>query len=116
MIIDQNGRIVNAGFVLGLTDGVVSPLRGRRIWPRGRSIRLDVVQNVSAVSARCMVIRKEVFAAAGGFDASSFPKHYADVDLCLRLMTKGLLNAFVPFAEVTADPPETADPESIDKL
>jgi glycosyltransferase involved in cell wall biosynthesis len=116
MIIGRDGRIVNAGYVLGIAGDVVSAFRGHRLWPSGRSIRLDVAQNVSAVSAECMVVSKEAFTAAGGFDASTFPDHYADVDLCLRLMAKNLRNVFVPFAEVTANPPEMADQESLEVL
>ncbi len=115
-LIVSSGHIENAGYVLGLTGGVASPFRGHRVWPRGRSVRLDVVQNVSAVSAGCMVIRKETFTEAGGFDASSFPEHYADVDLCLRLMAKNLMTVFVPFAEVTANPPELDDAGSLEIL
>lgn len=116
LIVGRNRKIINAGYVSGLTGGVASPYIGHRVWPRGRAVRLDVVQNVSAVSVGCMVIRKETFNAAGGFDARSFPEYNADVDLCLRLMAKGLMNVFVPFAEVTANPPESNDSGSLEIL
>ena len=60
--------------------------------------RLYYAQNVSAVSAACMLISKEVFEQLGGFD-EMFVKIYYDVDLCVRAMQEGYLNVFTPYSE-----------------
>ena len=59
-----------------------------------------MIHNVSALSADCMVIRREVFEAAGGFDIEQFPSYYGDVDLCLRLREMGLRSVWTPYARV----------------
>lgn len=61
--------------------------------------RLKMVQNLSAVTGACVMVRKEVFEEAGGFD-ESFPLTYNDVDLCLSLRKKGYLVVWTPYAEL----------------
>jgi hypothetical protein len=63
-------------------------------------MRLWVIQNISAVSASCMAIRRDVFNAAGGFDSATFPNCYGDIDLCLRLRDQGLRTVWTPYAKV----------------
>ncbi len=100
MIYDERKRIKSAGFVLGVGDGIASAFQNSPLSPRGRSIRLDVPQNVAAVSADCLVIARDKFNNAGGFDAEAFGKKYGDVDLCCRLVIRGLMNVWTPRAEV----------------
>jgi GT2 family glycosyltransferase len=54
---------------------------------------------MSAVTAACLVVRKEVFDAVGGFD-EKLAVAQNDVDLCLRLRARGLRNVWTPFAEL----------------
>jgi len=54
---------------------------------------------VSAVTGACLLVRKEYFRELGGLD-ESFAVALNDVDFCLRLREKGLLNVFTPFAEL----------------
>ena len=59
--------------------------------------QLAIVEDVSAVSAECMMIRKNVFEKAGGF-AETYKDSLYDADLCLKLRKKGLYNIYTPFA------------------
>lgn len=61
--------------------------------------RLCYAQNVSAVTAACMMMRKSVFEQIGGFD-EEFTVAYNDVDLCVKALDKGYLNIFTPGAEM----------------
>ncbi len=61
--------------------------------------RLQIVQNLSAVTAACMMVRRDVFDEAGGFD-ESFSLALNDVDLCLKIRQKGYLIVFTPYAEL----------------
>lgn len=61
--------------------------------------RLKVVQNLSAVTGACVMVRREVFEAVGGFD-ESLPVTYNDVDLCLNLRKEGYLIVWTPHAEL----------------
>jgi GT2 family glycosyltransferase len=46
---------------------------------------------VDYCSAACLLIRRETFLAAGGFDPLFDPAYFEDVDLMLKLRSKGLL-------------------------
>lgn len=61
--------------------------------------RLCYAQNVSAVTGACMMLRKSLFDSVGGL-SEDFAVALNDVDLCLKLREKGLLNVFTPFAEL----------------
>jgi glycosyltransferase involved in cell wall biosynthesis len=100
MIVDRRGQILNAGFTLGLFSGVASVFQAAPISPRGRALRLDVTQNVSALSAACLAIRRDVFDDVGGFDEENFGESYGDVDLCLRLIDSGRRNVWTPWATI----------------
>lgn len=61
--------------------------------------RLCYAQNVSAVTGACLLVKKSLFEEVGGLD-ESFAISLNDVDFCLKLREKGLLNVFTPFAEL----------------
>jgi glycosyltransferase involved in cell wall biosynthesis len=60
--------------------------------------RTQVVQNFSAVTAGCMVLRRSVFEEVGMFDEKTFAVRYNDVDLCLRIVEAGYWNVWTPYA------------------
>ena len=59
-----------------------------------------VARNVSAVTAACLVVRREVFEQVGGFDADNLPVSYNDVDLCLKIQAAGYRNLWTPAAKL----------------
>ncbi len=61
--------------------------------------RLCYAQDVSAVTGACLLVRKSWYDRLGGLD-EDFAVALNDVDFCLRLREKGLLNVFTPFAEL----------------
>lgn len=60
--------------------------------------RLCYAQNVSAVTGAALMVKKADYEAVGGLD-EGYAVALNDVDFCLRLREKGLLNVFTPFAE-----------------
>lgn len=62
--------------------------------------RLHLAQNYSAVTAACLVVRREVFTAVGGLDADHLAVAFNDVDFCLRVRDAGYRNLWTPFAEL----------------
>jgi GT2 family glycosyltransferase len=99
-IADERDRIVHAGYILGINGGVGRPHFGYHAGDQGEFERLAVDQNFSAVSDECMAIRRELFDSIGGFDESTFPENYADIDLCLRLHTAWLRIVWTPWAKI----------------
>jgi GT2 family glycosyltransferase len=56
---------------------------------------LRAVNNYSAVTAACMMVRREVFEQVGGFD-ESLAVAFNDVDFCLRVRAAGFRNVYLP--------------------
>ncbi len=98
-----DGTIQHAGIVTGLgRDRIAGHPYGAA--PRGLIGSfgdLLLAREVSAVTAACMVVRRDVFAKVGGFDQVNLPVSYNDVDFCLRLRERGYRNIVTPFAELT---------------
>lgn len=95
-----DGTIRHAGMVLGMgVDRAVGRSHYRcQKNELGYMGRLFYSQNVSAVTSECMMVDREVFDSLGGFDEAYINRYY-DIDFCLKLMKKGYLNVFTPYAE-----------------
>ncbi len=97
----ENKTIQHAGVVLALgahrTAG--HSHYGQHRENLGYMGRLCYTQNVSAVTGACLLVKKRLFEEAGGLD-EGFAISLNDVDFCLKLREKGLLNVFTPFAEL----------------
>ena len=61
--------------------------------------KVGVIHNLSAVTAACMMLRKDVFEEVGGFD-ENLAVAYNDVELCLKIREKGYLIVYTPYAEL----------------
>lgn len=90
------GGVEQCGLVLGMDNSVGLAFRGLSGGRQGYMNRLLVQQNVSALSASCLMMRREVFTELGGFDAELFPVYYADADLSIKLTQAGYLLALEP--------------------
>lgn len=62
--------------------------------------RAVLAQQVSAVSAACLLVRHDLFDAVGGLDAENLTVAYNDVDFCLKLHAAGYRNVYVPYANL----------------
>lgn len=58
-----------------------------------------VNRNYLAVTAACLMIRREVYEQVGGMD-ETFPLNYNDVDLCLKVHQAGYRNVVTPYAQL----------------
>ncbi|WP_433886507.1 glycosyltransferase [Pseudomonas vranovensis] len=102
--VSSAGFVVNAGLVLGLHGPVGTPFMGQSAAVSGYMNRLIAVQNLSAVSADCMLVRREIFAELGGLDAQAFAAELFDTDFCLRVRNHGYLVVWTPYALVARLP------------
>ncbi len=95
-----NETVQHAGIIIGL-GGYAG--HSHKMSPRnnpGYFNRLMTVQNLSAVTAACLMIKKKIYEEVNGMDEVKFKVAYNDVDFCLRVLEKGYLNIFTPFAEM----------------
>lgn len=93
-----DGRIQHAGVVLGI--GEAAGHAHKLLYPaqEGYFRRHALPQFVSAVTAACLVLRKDRFEAVGGLDEENFPVAFNDVDLCLKLGQRGWKSFYEPRA------------------
>jgi GT2 family glycosyltransferase len=73
--------------------------RGQPHDCQGDTGELRHVREVPAVTAACMLMRRELFCDLGGFD-ERLPVTFGDVDLCLRLRARGLPAIVTPHARL----------------
>jgi GT2 family glycosyltransferase len=99
MLVYPNNRIQHAGVVLG-AGGVAAHTYSRKARDtRGYHDRALVAQDVSCVTAACMLVRRHVFLDVGGFD-ETLAIAYNDVDFCLRVRDAGWRIVWTPNAEL----------------
>ncbi|CAM3775117.1 Hyaluronan synthase [Vibrio aerogenes CECT 7868] len=90
----QHGGVILVGGVAG---------HAHKHLPKGMpgySCRAIVPQNFSAVTAACLVIRKEIFDELGGLNAENLSVAFNDIDFCLRVQEAGYFNVWTPYAEL----------------
>jgi len=98
-LLDREGRVAMAGLVLGLRGGASSLFQGESDDRAGYLYRQQVVQNFSAVSGRCLLVRAEIFHAIP--DCGSFATQpFADVNFCLQVGQAGYLVVWTPHARL----------------
>jgi len=98
MLFYPNDTIQHAGVFL---DGVAAGHLhlGYSRGAAGYGNRARLMQNTSAVTAACLVVRKAVWETVGGMD-EAFAVAFNDVDFCLRVRACGYLNLWLPQAEL----------------
>jgi GT2 family glycosyltransferase len=99
MLYYPSDTIQHAGVILGMGGVAGHPFlnipRGR-LGYHGRAI---LEQDLSCVTAACMVMRREAFEDIGGFD-EALAIAFNDVDLCVRLRQKGWRIIWTPAVEM----------------
>lgn len=95
-----DGTIQHAGIGIGIKMLAGHFFRGFAGDSSGYFGRLKYAQNVSAVTAACMMIPRRVYEEMNGLE-ESFSVVFNDVDLCLRIRRAGYLIVWTPWAELT---------------
>lgn len=91
--------IQHAGIVMGLIGLAGHVHRYFEKEHPGYFGRLNITQNISAVTAACLMVKKSLFEEIGGLDDKNLAVAFNDVDFCLRLREKGYLNIYTPYCE-----------------
>ncbi len=94
-----DNTIQHAGVILGI-GGVGG--HSHKYFPRsneGYMSRTKIAQNLSAVTAACIMVPRRVWDEVGGLD-ETFEVAFNDVDFCMRIRKAGYLIVFTPFAEL----------------
>ncbi|MFJ2428959.1 glycosyltransferase [Pseudomonas sp. NPDC087804] len=93
-------RLQHGGVLVGL-GGVAG--HSHKYLPKGDLgyfCRAALIQEFSAVTAACLIIKKSIFDEVGGLDEVNLKVAFNDVDFCLRVQEAGYKNVWTPFAEL----------------
>jgi len=96
----SDGRIQHAGVILSEHN---IAMHGHRYFDGdadGYQGRLKLVQNYSAVTGACLVVRKEIYEQVGGLNEEHLAVAYNDVDFCLKVREAGYRNLWTPYAKL----------------
>lgn len=91
--------VQHAGIVIGVGGFAGHILTGSKRGENGYFGRLSAIQDISAVTAACLMIKRSVFEEIGGFD-EEFGVALNDVDLCMKVRDTGKLIIFNPWVEM----------------
>ncbi len=92
-----DGRVQSAGIVTGIMGFAGSMMVAERGDDPGYMGRAVLTQDLSAVTAACMMVQRKAFLKAGGFP-DEFTVALGDVDFCLSLRDAGYRIVFEPAA------------------
>ena len=95
-----NGMVQHAGVVLGL-HGLVGHTGND--WYKddiGYFGYNQTTHSTSAVTAACLLCKREDYLAVGGLDEKDFPVNFNDVDFCLKLRRLGKRIVWTPEAQL----------------
>ena len=90
--------IQHAGVIMGYSGIAGHAFIGTPRGVGGYYSRIVCMQEYSAVTAACLMIKKEIFQNVNGFD-ESFEVAFNDIDLCLRVLKTGKLIVYDPYAQ-----------------
>ena len=93
-------RIQHAGVILGGGGVAAHAHKGLSRSNHGYFSRAILVQDLSAVTAACLLVRRSAYLEVGGFDEAHLKVAFNDVDFCLRLRQHGYRIVYTPYAEL----------------
>ncbi|MBV6304446.1 glycosyltransferase [Candidimonas humi] len=67
---------------------------------RGYFSRAALIQNLSVVTAACLLVKKAIYLEVGGLNEADLKIAFNDVDFCLRVRDAGYRNVWTPYAEL----------------
>ncbi|MGN0706706.1 MAG: glycosyltransferase [Faecalibacterium sp.] len=99
MLYYPDDTIQHAGVVTGLGGYAGHSHKYKRRGGSGYMFRAATVQDFSAVTGACLLVKASVWDALGGLD-EAFAVAFNDVDFCLRVRKSGGRIAWTPYAQL----------------
>lgn len=91
-----DNSIQHGGIIIGLRGVAGHAFYGNSDEDSGYMDLASVIRNYSAVTAACLMMRKDVLNEVSGFD-EKLDVAFNDVDLCLRVIYKGYFILWTPY-------------------
>lgn len=108
-LLTPDGKIAQAMQILGLQGPLGDPYVGEKLDEPGYMQRLQVDQNVSALSQDCLMLPRDLYVQLEGLDEEGIPLPYAMTDLCLRIREAGYLLVWSPSVQLMLDRQESTE-------
>ncbi len=100
MLYYPDGTIQHAGILTGLGGYAGHSHKYHKAGGSGYLFRLATVQDFSAVTGACLLVKASVYDSLGGLD-EQFTVAFNDVDFCLRVRENGGRIVWTPYAVLT---------------
>ena len=100
MLYYPDGTLQHAGVITGLGGYAGHSHKYKQRGGSGYLFRIATVQDFSAVTGACLLVKASVYDEVGGLD-EQFAVAFNDVDFCLRVRDAGCRIAWTPYAELT---------------
>ena len=100
MLCYPDGTLQHAGVITGLGGYAGHSHKYKQRGGSGYMFRAATVQDFSAVTGACLLVKSSVWDAVGGLD-EAFAVAFNDVDFCLRVRDRGERIAWTPYAVLT---------------
>ncbi|MBD3244420.1 MAG: glycosyltransferase [Candidatus Moranbacteria bacterium] len=94
-----NNTIQHAGVIIGIGGVAGHAHKTLKKDQYGYFCRACLIQNFSACTAACLMVKKDVFEQVKGFE-EKLRVAFNDVDLCLKIRKKGYLIVYTPYAKL----------------
>jgi GT2 family glycosyltransferase len=95
-----SGVVQHGGVVLGIGFAADHAFKDRMDGDPGYGDLLRVAHECSAVTAACLITRRQDYLGVDGMDEVLFPVNFNDVDYCLKLRARGQRIVFTPHAKL----------------
>ncbi len=106
-----DGRLQHIGIVMGVCGMAAHAFHRHPGSSQGYGASAVVVRDYSAVTAACMMTRRDLYDRLGGFN-ERFALDFNDTDYCLRLRAAGYRVVFTPYAQLYHWESATAGPRA----
>jgi glycosyltransferase involved in cell wall biosynthesis len=93
-----DGKLQHGGIILGVGGVAGHSHKNYRGDTEGYFSRCRLIQDMSAVTGACLLVKKRIFLNVNGFEENHLKVAFNDVDLCLRLKAEGKRTIWTPFA------------------
>ena len=95
LLLYPDNTIQHAGVVAGIGGVGSHSHKHFQVGSPGYFNHINTINNFSAVTAACLMCRRDVFEEVGGFE-EELPVAFNDVDFCFKLVDKGYKNVYLP--------------------
>lgn len=90
----------HGGVIVGLGGVAGHSHKGYHRNDPGHFFRLKMIQNLSACTAACLLVTRDIFKKINGFNEDNLKVAFNDIDLCLKIREQGALIVFTPYTEL----------------